>query len=153
MFQGSYVTISKWKPDFRPAQEDVKTTLAWVRLSGLPIEYYVEDFLVKVGNIVGKVVKVDSQTLEVTRGKYARICVEVDLKKPLIPFIWVNNDLQAVEYEGLDAICFECGQYGHIAANYHKNSNNAEGTDAQANTVTGEGHRIERVVPEVQAKK
>ncbi|XP_027178983.1 uncharacterized protein LOC113777945 [Coffea eugenioides] len=114
----------------------------------LPIEYYVEDFLMKVGNIVGKAVKVDSQTLEVTRGKYARICVEVDLKKPLIPFIWVNNDLQAVEYEGLDAICFECGQYGHIASNCHKNSNNAEGTDAQANTVTGEGHRTERVVPE-----
>ncbi|XP_071905858.1 uncharacterized protein [Coffea arabica] len=127
MFQDNYVTISKWKPDFRPVQEDIKTTLAWVRLP----------------------VKVDSQTLEVARRKYARICVEVDLKKPLIPFIWVNNDLQAVEYEGLDAICFDCGQYGHIAANCLKNSNNRGGKDAQVNPVAGEGHRTEtRVAPE-----
>ncbi|XP_027060922.2 uncharacterized protein [Coffea arabica] len=149
IFQGNYVTISKWKPDFRPTKEDIKTTLAWVRLPELPIEYYVEEFLMKVGNVVGKAVKVDNQTLEVARGKCARICVEVDLKKPLTPFIWVNNDLQAIEYEALDALCFECGQYGHIAANCQKNSANGGGNDAQVNPVAGERHGIEaRVAPE-----
>ena len=64
----------------------------------------------------------DCQTLEVARDKYARICVEVDLKKLLIPFIWVKKDLQAIEYKGLDEICFDCSHHGHIAAAYHMNS-------------------------------
>mgnify|MGYP001567182811 CR=1 FL=1 len=71
----------------------------------------------RIGNLLGKAIKVDEVTLKAARGKYARICVEIDLTKPLIPFIWVHQDLQAVEYEGLHQICFACGQYGHVAEN------------------------------------
>ena len=63
----------------------------------------------RIGNALGKALKVDYQTLSATKGKYARLCVEVDLKKPLVPFVWVDRELQVVEYEGLEAICFECG--------------------------------------------
>ncbi|XP_071932889.1 uncharacterized protein [Coffea arabica] len=88
---------------------------AWARLPGLPVEHYEEGFLMRIGNALGKALKVDFQTLSAIRGKYARLCVEVGLKKPLVLFVWVDNELQVVEYEGLKAICFECGQYGHIA--------------------------------------
>ncbi|KAL3534260.1 hypothetical protein ACH5RR_002721 [Cinchona calisaya] len=52
-------------------------------------------------------------TTNACRGKYARVCVEIDLNKPLVPFIWVGDVLQSMEYEGLHQICFECGEYGH----------------------------------------
>lgn len=48
---------------------------------------------------MGRAVKVDDKTLMAEKGKCARICIEVDLTKPLIPFVWINQDLQAVEYE------------------------------------------------------
>ncbi|XP_027184123.1 uncharacterized protein LOC113782432 [Coffea eugenioides] len=115
MVQGHYITVTKWRPDFRAEKADITSTMVWVRQPGLPVEYYIEKFLMAVGNCVGKAIKVDQRTLTAERGKFARIYVEVDLKKPLTPFIWVNQDLQRIEYEGLHQICFNCGQYGHIA--------------------------------------
>ena len=79
-----------------------------------------------VGNSLGRAVKIDSRTLLVERGKFARICVEMNLKKPLTPFIWINHDLQPVEYEGLYQICFQCRQYGHIAEHCGRQGNERE---------------------------
>lgn len=49
------------------------------------------------------------------RGKFARLCVQIDLKKSLIPMVHVMGHNQRIEYERLHRICFECGQYGHRA--------------------------------------
>lgn len=87
--------------------------LGQVNEERLTVEYYNEDFLLRVGDKIGKSVKVDQQTVMAMRGKYARICIEVDLTKPFTPFIWIDQELQAVEYEGLHLICFGCGKYGH----------------------------------------
>ncbi|KAJ1423981.1 Zinc finger, CCHC-type [Sesbania bispinosa] len=47
------------------------------------------------------------------RGKFARLCVEVDWKKPLISQFELLGRDYSVEYEGLFLICFTCGKYGH----------------------------------------
>ncbi|KAF9665089.1 hypothetical protein SADUNF_Sadunf16G0085800 [Salix dunnii] len=47
------------------------------------------------------------------RGKFARICVELDISKPLTLFIVVEGRTYGVVYEGFQVICFECGYYGH----------------------------------------
>lgn len=47
-------------------------------------------------------------------GQFARICVEMDLDKPLCPFFFVIRGYKLLlEYEGLHSICFNCGRYGH----------------------------------------
>lgn len=46
------------------------------------------------------------------RGRFARIRVEVNLGKKLIPKIKIRNRIYRVEYEGLNLICFDCGKYG-----------------------------------------
>ncbi|KAK9288380.1 hypothetical protein L1049_016835 [Liquidambar formosana] len=48
-------------------------------------------------------------TLRMSRGKFARISVEVDLNHPLVPKVHLGNSWQRVEYEGLHLICFTCG--------------------------------------------
>lgn len=63
----------------------------------MPVEYYIEDFLLKVGDTLEKVLKIDQQTLDAARGKYGRLCVEIDLKEPLTPYVWIDDELQAVE--------------------------------------------------------
>ncbi|XP_028797607.1 uncharacterized protein LOC114753107 [Neltuma alba] len=50
---------------------------------------------------------------KVERGRYTRICVELDLQKRLVPRVMAANRLFHVEYEGLNLICFACGRYGH----------------------------------------
>ncbi|KAK2981990.1 hypothetical protein RJ640_007582 [Escallonia rubra] len=110
---GHYLTVQKWKPQFRPHTEEITSTLAWVRFPELPIEYFDEEIMMRMGNTLGTAVKADKQTADSARGKFARVCIELNLSKPLIPKVWLNGHLQNVEYEGLYAVCFHCGKYGH----------------------------------------
>lgn len=55
----------------------------------------------------------DPNTSYATRGKFARVCVEIDLNKPLVPKIYVGGNWQTIEYEGLNLICFKCGHVDH----------------------------------------
>ena len=57
--------------------------------------------------------KVDKNTLNRTKGRFARVCVKLDLNKPLLPSIMINGVEKKIEYEGLHLICFKCGKYGH----------------------------------------
>lgn len=55
----------------------------------------------------------DHTTQDVLRGKYAKVCVEVQLNRPLTPTISLAGKHFTIEYEGLHQICFSCGKYGH----------------------------------------
>ncbi|XP_039015132.1 histone-lysine N-methyltransferase, H3 lysine-79 specific-like [Hibiscus syriacus] len=93
--------------------ENIPSTAVWVHVPGLPIEYFDEGILVNIGKIVGTPLKVDYRTAWMTRGKFVRICVEVDLNKPLLSQIRIGNTIFNIEYEGLHLICFMCGMVGH----------------------------------------
>ncbi|KAJ6684536.1 hypothetical protein OIU79_014813 [Salix purpurea] len=71
------------------------------------------DVLEKIGNLIGLTVKVDPCTMSQSRGKFARICVELDIFKPLTLFIEVEGRTYGVVYKGIQMMCFKCGHYGH----------------------------------------
>lgn len=116
MVMGSYLTISKWRPNFTPTDTISPTTLIWVWVSNIPIEMFKEKYLLRLGNSLGRAVKVDTTSSEVVRGNFARICVEIDLTQPLKPYVMIIGQICTVEYEGLTRICFHCGHFGHSAA-------------------------------------
>ncbi|CAB4316330.1 unnamed protein product [Prunus armeniaca] len=64
---------------------------AWVQINGLNVEYFCFDVMEKIGNLIGATVKVDAHTMSQARGKFARVCVELDLAEPLTPFIEVEG--------------------------------------------------------------
>lgn len=113
--QGHYLTVSKFRPGFAPSTEHITSTLVWIRIPRLPLEFFDETILMRVGNELGKAVKIDTNTMQVARGKYARVCVEVDLSKPLTSVVVLNGHHLKIEYESLHQICFTCGKYGHRA--------------------------------------
>ncbi|MCH84322.1 hypothetical protein A2U01_0005153, partial [Trifolium medium] len=108
-----YLTVKEWSPNFHPASDTIKKVAVWVRISGLPIEYYDAKVLHFIGNIIGKTVRVDKNTLTQERGKYARLCVEVDLTKALLAMFTIKGRKYNVEYEGLHLLCTTCGRFGH----------------------------------------
>lgn len=63
------------------------------------------------------IVKVDNNTVDLQRGKFVRICVEIDLDQPVIGMVGLRGVWYNVEYEGLHLICSNCGCYGHMARN------------------------------------
>ena len=84
MIFNHYLTVSQWQPNFDTNQNLLGNLLVWVRIPCLPIEYFDFNFLMRVGSKLGKLVKVDDATSVVSRGHYARICVEVDLMRSLV---------------------------------------------------------------------
>lgn len=102
-----------WEPNFKPSSANVSTVALWVRLPELPIEYYDKEALTDIGRAIGSVLRVDSNTAREARGRYARICVQVDLGKPLIRSVIIGGEIQQVVYEGVSSLCFSCGRVGH----------------------------------------
>lgn len=108
-----YLMLTKWKPDFRPSSSTFDKIMVWIRLPELPLDYYEKDALFAIAEKVGKPIKVDYATDTVARGRYARVCIELELSKALVTKVWVAKEWQAVEYENLNMVCFNCGLIGH----------------------------------------
>ncbi|CAI0397573.1 unnamed protein product [Linum tenue] len=90
--------------------------IVWVQLPALKVHFYHKEVLHMLGNLIGRTIKLDYHTLTQQRAKFARLAVEVDLSKPLVPRIWLDDEWQAVEYENIPTACFECGRIGHVSA-------------------------------------
>ncbi|KAB2600088.1 hypothetical protein D8674_010359 [Pyrus ussuriensis x Pyrus communis] len=78
-----YLTIHKWRAGFLPATEAITH------------------------------ITIDINTNSQSRGKFSRICVEIDLTKPFEAFIQINSVWYNLEYKGMSEVCFKCGRYGH----------------------------------------
>lgn len=109
----NFLSKRPWEPNFKPATAVVSSVAIWVRLNELPIEYYDSEALLIVGKAIGNVLKIDTHTEIGTRGRYARLCIQVDINKPLANAMLVDNIEQPVTYEGLHRLCFPCGRIGH----------------------------------------
>ncbi|CAN1151187.1 hypothetical protein LINPERHAP2_LOCUS18034 [Linum perenne] len=108
-----YIVPRLWQEGFDPCTDTLSHTLVWVRLPGLPLEFFTETFLRRIGDKIGQLVRIDPTTLAMERGNYARICVRVDLSKKLLSKYKLLHKIRRVEYEGLHVVCFKCGIYGH----------------------------------------
>ncbi|MCH82243.1 hypothetical protein A2U01_0003044, partial [Trifolium medium] len=111
------LAVNHWSPEFASPDAKVNRTVVWIRFPGLNLVYYDESFLLAMASAIGRPIKVDTNTLKVERGKFARVCVEVDLTVPVVGKIWVNGHWYKVQYEGLHIICTSCGCYGHVGRN------------------------------------
>ncbi|KAJ1434566.1 hypothetical protein SESBI_05434 [Sesbania bispinosa] len=128
MLGDHYIVIQRRQLGFVPYEDDLRRVAVWVRVPGLPIEFYDKRVLWSIGNALGKTVKIDVNTLQergnvhgdfiIDREKFARICIEVDLNRILISKFSSEGRIYPVEYEGLHLVCFQCGRYGHKKDNY-----------------------------------
>ncbi|XP_019173022.1 PREDICTED: uncharacterized protein LOC109168452 [Ipomoea nil] len=115
-----YLIVKPWMPDFDPTSDTTEKVLVWVRIPCISAEYYNIIFLRKLGNKIGRMLRVDQATSLVSRGHFARICVEVDMTKPLISKFKYKDKVRSVAYEGIHLVCFTCGIYGHAPDAYPK---------------------------------
>ncbi|KAG4986335.1 hypothetical protein JHK86_034026 [Glycine max] len=63
--------------------------MVWICFRGLNLFYYDESILSTLASVVGRSIKVDSNTKGVWRGHFA--CVEIDLMKPVVGNIWLKD--------------------------------------------------------------
>ena len=116
-----FLAMRQWEPYFKASKASFNSVAMWVRLPELPIEFYDNSVLLEIGKAIGPVLRVDSYTASGARGSYARLCLQIDLTKPLINTIKVGRLRQKVMYEDVSSLCYCCGRMGHKqeSCNYH----------------------------------
>lgn len=108
-----YLIVKEWTPNFYPWEDSEEKLLVWVRLLGISIEYFNEEFFEIVGAKIVRLVIIDEATSVVFRGGFARMCMKIHIMKPLLPKVKVKRRAKKIEYEGFHLTCFHCGIYGH----------------------------------------
>lgn len=82
-----FLAIRPWVPYFKASKAKLSLVAMWVRLPELPIEFYDALVLREIKNAIGPVLRIDSYTTSETKGSYARLCIQIDIDKPLIKSI------------------------------------------------------------------
>lgn len=114
MFQYHF-SIQQWVPNFIKKTQYNNKIFIWAQFKNLPIEYFNGDALFKLAQAIGRPIKMDYHTSEVTRGRYARVCIEVDTNIPLPPYVRINSIKQEITYELNAVFCNKCGKIGHFS--------------------------------------
>ncbi|KAF8380731.1 hypothetical protein HHK36_028221 [Tetracentron sinense] len=116
---GSKVSVFvfiKWTPHFKAGSEPSLVRI-WISLPHLPIHLYNVLSLSSIGNIVGKVLKIDGPTLADSRPSVARICIEVDLLKVNPDRFWLEKTGKPMEADPKNPVATEDHVRNH---NLHK---------------------------------
>lgn len=108
-----YLRVQCWIPNFMPKSAKIKLLLVWAIFPETPVEYYMHKWLVRAGNRIGKTIRLDRTMFLASRGKFAQVCVEVDLTNCMKVGYKFRGVLYSVQYEELHEICFNCRKYGH----------------------------------------
>lgn len=108
--------IFKWTPDFRVHAESSIAPI-WVSFPHLPVHFFSKESLFSIGSTLGKPMRRDAATANLTRPSVARVCMEMDLLKKFPHRIWlecgVNGFWQPVTYEKVPKYCTNCLKQGH----------------------------------------
>lgn len=113
VYWGTHFVHPKVGSNFKPSEALVSSVAVWVKLDELPIECYDVTVLRQIGQALGTVLRVDMHTSMEARGKYARICIQVNMSKPLITTLQIGQHYQPLAYEGVNKLCFSCSYLGH----------------------------------------
>ncbi|XP_075665606.1 uncharacterized protein LOC142635308 [Castanea sativa] len=108
---------------------------SWIRLPELPIEDYDHSVLREIGEAIGLVLRIDTHTAAEFRGRFARLCVQANLDKPIVRLLNFGGIDQRIQYEGISSLCFACGWVGHKVETcpYKIRTSSAEGRNSEEN--------------------
>ena len=116
---GLNLVLRRWEPFFDPYSATIQRIDQWVKITRLPLELWEEEYLKHLLQDVGHFLKIDDITLNRSKGKFARVCLNIDISKPLRGslFLPIPNQSRPLEvpisYEGLHEVCAWCGSNAH----------------------------------------
>lgn len=93
--------------------EETPIVPVWISLPELPWHCYYKEILTAMLSPVGKVLYLDNATVNKTRGRMARVRIQLDLTKDRPKHVWLGYDeedlnkgkWQSIECENLPAYC------------------------------------------------
>lgn len=162
----SFFKLFPWTADFEVGRES-SFTAVWVKLHNLPLYYFNETALHRLGSLLGTVLKIHLSTINLTQQAYAKVCIEMDVSKPFLDTLWIGKSTKygwtiELEYEGNHASCDYCGILGRTVGlcrkkrEDHGKVKSSKGQDyiptAQAKPNDKPGPSVKWVAKTVEAK-
>ncbi|KAI9107919.1 hypothetical protein K1719_021255 [Acacia pycnantha] len=140
MIDDHYLIVQRWRPNFNPWKADCQRRIAvWVRIPDLPMEFCTVESLGIIGNMIGKIIKIDRSTSIYDKGAFSRICVEVDLHKPLLPAFTVFGEDKQLVWEGGVEYNDRVGEESSANANRSKEVRPLSGTSVDGRGKDAQG--------------
>ncbi|GLJ23528.1 hypothetical protein SUGI_0445730 [Cryptomeria japonica] len=115
-----FVVIARpWSPNFNPIPLEVYDSPVWIRLYNLPIEYWDDVVLEKIGRSLGTLLEVDEQIIESNLYKFARLRIVAVQRIPShVTLSTASGEWrQQVEIKKAISLCSRCGSRLHQMAN------------------------------------
>ncbi|KAL0927770.1 hypothetical protein M5K25_001978 [Dendrobium thyrsiflorum] len=114
---GHIVGMYRWSPEFSTDSLKGLSSPVWVRMPNLPLFCWDEVNVARIASQIGMPLLIDGDMFQWGRREFARICVRMELDKPLPLGVWVQGlngrFFQKMEYERISSLCFSCGKIGH----------------------------------------
>ncbi|XP_020581952.1 uncharacterized protein LOC110025683 [Phalaenopsis equestris] len=114
--EGMAMKLLKWPSEFDPSQEP-PILPTWFKLPGLKHHFFHHQVLFTIGIALGRPMKIDVPTYNLSRLSAARILVERDITLPEVDEIWLgtahNGSCQKIVMEQKTYYCTHCKMFGH----------------------------------------
>ncbi|XP_044507210.1 uncharacterized protein LOC123226746 [Mangifera indica] len=141
---GQPFIVRKWTTNLPMMINDVKKVAIWVRLYGIPLEFWSPKGLSYIASAIGNPLYMDAVTEGGTRLEFARICIEikVDAECPETINLTLPNGENLVinvEYSWKPLKCNGCQCFGHSTANCHFAPKHEGSTSSWKNLKDGDG--------------
>ncbi|XP_038987994.1 uncharacterized protein LOC120112511 [Phoenix dactylifera] len=88
---GQLLGVERWQPDFVPGRKEVNKVVVWLRLPGLPLEYWRKESIWEIATEAGIPIEADGFTEDRRRMGYARVKVEVNASLPVRPGVFIRG--------------------------------------------------------------
>lgn len=115
--KGLNLVLSAWKPYFDPYSATISRVDQWDRILRLPWEFWEQETLADILRNVGNMVCVDHNTLLRQKEKFTRVCLNIDISKPLPGTLRIPTPFRELSipliYEGLHEVCALCESNAH----------------------------------------
>lgn len=89
------MAMEAWEPNFVLSRRSIQKTVVWLKLLGLPMEYWVPTAILAIATEVGKPLSLDEFTNLLWKTGYTRVHVEIDTGKPLKPGVLIRGRKEA----------------------------------------------------------
>ena len=114
---GLNFVLKPWVEFFDPYQASLDRVDQWLRIPRLPWEFWEREALQDLLKHVGDIVRIDQNTLLRLKGKFARVCANIDITHPLPGSLSISrgglSTRVSLIYEGLHEVCPLCGGESH----------------------------------------
>jgi hypothetical protein len=126
-FGGDLLILVDFDSSKRLKDIEFNYTSVWIRAFNLPLGMMNKETGRQIGDRVGKMVEVDTDAYGSAVGSYLRIKVRVDIHKPLLRGVTLEDEEEEeggfcpLQYEFLPNFCYGCGLLGHVEKDCDEN--------------------------------